>query len=961
MPPSEPHNTDPASAPRPISAIARFLGPDVEEQGPFVLMGLDPAAHEQADRLVPPLLEARLMRVNGHPQARTPEADQVRLAVHAAAAQLLNPKTRLAQLRYWHPEHAPVEVVPQLSPAGDAQPNPINDEARRVMAMHGGWNRDSMLALASMSRDTGASIQQLAQVASSAGSPVAAPAPTRRSELAESVAAAEATAKPVLSEQVDPAYRKMQTGVRIAGIGCGTIVLVSIIGFAATRCESTKVPANPVAKQQQVPAPAVREQDRAPLPGTLFAADGERLPKPATTDGAVATVAKSGVTDATALLTQVREIRSVGATDPAAASRQLALAVEQAGSAWATWQPDQIAAFTDGVVDAVYALSRDADWGRGAIDAIMAPTVWRQPVDAREVAPRVWPSVFASGALARLSRERDLPTAVRSAVNIELTRVSATPSDATFEAGARSGLQAVASNLSAVRGSTSSTTDLGAAWGKWADAALATADMSGSGDVSRRSLVLLVPFEDFLRTGPDPSADKQAFESIQAITSRLDFSTAGPPRQWLLRWLISPEITAGRLFALTARLAQEPAESGGVDTSLVVPAAAHENLRADLRDRYAKAWGMVDSQDADALKGDWVAWTKEFLADASVPQSPAMALAGAVAAARINEAAWLMWTGEPERASFALDRRIEPAAMVQKALEAVKPNSILDPGPPDGEWGAKYLVASVNEKREMLNAVGSGAEVVGPRDCFVIVNEMIRGQSVPLRAGARDRVRFLSGQAPMLATLLDLVGTLPRTRETNELLDFVTIQTMPSTDDPRWREYARRALVERLLTAIAAGGEFGVVDTLAEQMGEAYQVRSGVVATGTVQNPEEAAHRLATRMMKVAETLPATGREHATLTEISQRWTARQQREKASSTGKIRVFLAHQMTCLELTAYTMVTEDPTREARVKEVVSRVSQVWSGANSSMEQARIAERGICELWLLRLAPIQEGAPK
>jgi hypothetical protein len=121
-------------------------------------------------------------------------------------------------------------------------------------------------------------------------------------------------------------------------------------------------------------------------------------------------------------------------------------------------------------------------------------------------------------------------------------------------------------------------------------------------------------------------------------------------------------------------------------------------------------------------------------------------------------------------------------------------------------------------------------------------------------------------------------------------------------------------------------------------------------------SPEEAASRLATRMIKVAETLPSTGREHASLAEINQRWTARQQREKASSTGRIRVFLAHQMATFELTAYTMVTEDPTREQKVKDVVSKVMQAWSGANSSLEQARITERGICSLWMLRLAPVQ-----
>ncbi len=948
-------------APLPNTSIERFLGPGLDDRGPFVLLGLDPAQASQADRVVPGLLAQILTRIDAHAQSRTPEADQVRLAVHTAAAQVLEPASRAAQLRLWHPEYAPPEVELPINIGGKGGDALLSDQAKRVMAMHGGWNRDAMIALGALSSQSGASLQQVAQAAATNAA-----IPTRviaqgstATSLEQSIAASQASAVPPpvpapLAEQVDPAYRKLQSGVRVAGIGCAAMIMVTIVGFAATRCESTKVPQKPLV--QDVPVSSTREQDRAPLPGTLFASEGEKRP---TVNPSKPTA--SAVPDMQGLLAQVREIRGASAADPAAASAQLSRVVQLAASTWGEWQPDQVAAFTDGLVDAVYALSRDPEWGRGAIDAIMSPTVWRQPADAREIAPRVWPSVFAAGALARLSRERDLPASVRAAVNVELTRVSATPSDATFEAGARAGLQVVASVLSAVRGSTSSVADLGAAWGKWTDGALKIAAMSSVTDPGRRSLVVLVPFEDYLRTGPDPNADKQAFESIQAIAARLDYSTSGPPREWLLRWMVSPEISSGRLFALTAKLAQEPAKSGGVDTSLVVPSAANENLRADLRDRYAKAWGVVSTQDADQLRGDWVAWTKEFLQDQSTPKSAALSLAGAVAAARINEAAWLMWTGEPERASSALYQRLEPIAMAQKALDATRPGSLIDPGPPDGEWGAKYLAASLAEKRELMNAIGTDASIIGPRDCFVIVNELIKGQNAQLRTMARDRVRLLGSQAPMISTMLDVAGTLPRTREISELVEVVTAVSLPATDDPRWRESVRRELVDRLLGVLAAAGEFGVIDLLAQQLADAYQVRGGAAAEKRSGSPEAAAGRLAARMIKVAETLPSSGREHATLAEITQRLVGRQGRERVSSTGIVRQFLAQQMACFELTAYTMVTEDPTREGAVKEVVTRVMQDWTGAATSLEQARICERGICALWLVRLAPLPSGEVK
>ncbi|MDX2147741.1 MAG: hypothetical protein SFZ23_09495 [Planctomycetota bacterium] len=68
--------------------LQKFLGVRTLEAGPFSVLGLDPLMTQDADVLS--ALQARLGVVSAHPLSQTPEADEVRLALHAAAAQLLN-------------------------------------------------------------------------------------------------------------------------------------------------------------------------------------------------------------------------------------------------------------------------------------------------------------------------------------------------------------------------------------------------------------------------------------------------------------------------------------------------------------------------------------------------------------------------------------------------------------------------------------------------------------------------------------------------------------------------------------------------------------------------------------------------------------------------------------------------------------------------------------------------------
>ncbi|MHC4977190.1 MAG: hypothetical protein ACYTF7_11380, partial [Planctomycetota bacterium] len=151
-----------------VTPIERYLGIEAT-RGPVELLGLHSpdCTHEQ----VVHALRTRLSRVARHPLGRSVEADEVRLALHAAAAQLMDPRVRAHLLEE---PTTPAQVRPESETDGEAQdqtesPIPSRDlEIFRLNAMAmlrraGGWNRQSMQFVAGLAHASGIPVTELSR------------------------------------------------------------------------------------------------------------------------------------------------------------------------------------------------------------------------------------------------------------------------------------------------------------------------------------------------------------------------------------------------------------------------------------------------------------------------------------------------------------------------------------------------------------------------------------------------------------------------------------------------------------------------------------------------------------------------------------------------------------------------------------------------------------------------------
>src|SRR2546423_10516403 len=83
----------------PPNVFEKFLGVSAGVEDPLGLLGLVGTPSGSLNEAgVIAALQRQLTRVGADPDALTPEADEVRLALHAAAARLLDPTTRRRML-----------------------------------------------------------------------------------------------------------------------------------------------------------------------------------------------------------------------------------------------------------------------------------------------------------------------------------------------------------------------------------------------------------------------------------------------------------------------------------------------------------------------------------------------------------------------------------------------------------------------------------------------------------------------------------------------------------------------------------------------------------------------------------------------------------------------------------------------------------------------------------------------
>ncbi|MGV6813770.1 MAG: hypothetical protein ACWA5W_02030 [Phycisphaerales bacterium] len=133
------------------SPIVTFLGPDAGRGGPFALLGLPHSI--TSEQQIIQACQRRLQQIEYSRYRATPDADEVRQAIHAAGCQLLDPNLREQLAQRW-PAGVPASV-PQAwkrSKVSATMTPTLIRRAKLLIAGSGGWNPLARKRLAHFAR-----------------------------------------------------------------------------------------------------------------------------------------------------------------------------------------------------------------------------------------------------------------------------------------------------------------------------------------------------------------------------------------------------------------------------------------------------------------------------------------------------------------------------------------------------------------------------------------------------------------------------------------------------------------------------------------------------------------------------------------------------------------------------------------------------------------------------------------
>lgn len=921
--------------------IQRFLGLARDTVSPFELLGIEPDSCDEPR--VREALSRRLARVARHPETRSHDADEVRLALHAAAAQILDPSVRAALVAA--PELTTRDIVIESETAPRA-PDAFDTLAARTIARAGGWNTESQRSLAMLAHahgiDERALRDRLRRIAS--GGARQARAPGEHSGTRATTA-----------ERISAARPRRQARLSIGHvtlIGSATTLAVVVVGALLLR---------EAARSASAP-------DRSNAPAAV---DG-RSSEPAPTDAAPPLRSSSDPTGAVlatpeAIVRWLERASEERAEDPGQAAWRFERAVEALAERWPSMPVDARRRAGGLVRAAMHAADTGAASGLRALDAIARGLESFANDSAPRDASAVRAAVWSAAMLAALVSDPDTGAGLRNLI-IERHRgaIGSAPADArSFEEGVLASATGVASRLIAAH--EAGRAPSADAWSAWVECLDRVAESSD--EAATRERLALFAAGALLRSRASVAADPAANAALTALLSRVKWrsGTTGetpPAHSAVMAWFDEPAVRAADLAAATEWIA---ARSGapGVSSSMTLGRTSIPESRVALRERYARAWGLDSATEARGFAALWARTARETL-DAPDRSSSIDTLARIVVAARLNAAAGLRWEGASTEAGSIL---VDLAGPVSSAMRpGAAPPRVRDADPTrDGVWGLRFLSTPASDTAARLVHIadlGRRSGPLGPVDSDVLVAAALRNPVGEVRDAAREAVVRRASEPGVLASILDHIPVSPRTEPTTALVRAVTRASVVAPTEPTWPIEIRAALLDRLLESLATNDPASVVDRLADVLVQTYEFGadaipaaqrgtfgaesvSGSVTAVPARAPEDAAADRWLRWRDAAVRAAPNPRAPAPIDEIIRRANARAR----LAAGSVERFAAWQWSVADAMAFVISGERPSRAAEVAAVVAALESHRRASAGVLEQIEHTEVAMAQLWAIR----------
>ncbi len=947
------------------------------------LLGLNPSARIDAAQ-IEVALERQLSRVYQHSDGQSPEADQVRQRLRAAAEEL---RRSVASGRLGRGPASPATRAPGIvrSTVPRIQLTTFDRTVLAVLVASGGWNADCRSRLVALAAAHGVSVQGLIRVLTGLAAYARSGGP--RLDAQEIASQNLVERPPSVDDSIDqspvtPALigqlaDRLAAELRREGrwptiklsLIFGTVTIVVAVLAMGWLIESSRGPATPTAAVVPAGDSGITHASST-QPATQSSAEPQIAERRILTFRRMPTFLGNGLPVAAAAAAD-QAPQHIAALDEV--GRKISISADPSEAVFRIWD-DAIGSIATGwvLMDASARKDAAAKIDEALISAAAAPQSLERlfralmPPPAPAMNPAepvdVWRGTWRAGTLGRLAASTYVPPVAVEQARAALGVVFREPAKVnSFVVDATRWLD---SATPAMIQSLSTDDDTYDNWELWIGAQRAL------GGGTRWQKALMDAMAELLESTADVSDAGPAQNVLGRFVSLAMDDPSGIVRDRVIGFFDDESISNDDLWVLTSLMAQD-VDARWFDAQLVIPPEADAMHRARVRDSIARVWPKPPPSLADAQAGvivaDAAAAQRWMVAAAEIVQQPRGKsdediMRQILLASRVNEAMDELLAKDSTRAMELLDA-VEQSLAGNNSKNAGFPLS----GAPvrrgqalgvDGQWSAEYAQLGRNAEdrlqslRGLRNNAGSD---LGEIDSRTLVHEAYRGATQDVRTMAQGLIaeQFLTG-LNVAMQLLDQFPTAPQTEGVSDMSQRVSGRELPPARAANWPIDARLALVMHALE-LRPESRSGI-DQLADALTQSYLQRlaalkreatPGVVAPNS---PAAAAELLAQAWRDRAQVTLASNPVPADLGGIGQRLAVRMELAQ----GPIQRFVAQQLGVLDLLAYITVAEQPALREDVVRLLSESMQRRVRLNSALAQALDAERTIIMLWKLRLGP-------
>lgn len=974
-----------------MALASRFLGPAHAAGGPFALLGLAPSDCDE--HRIMAALDHQLARLNTDPQGESPESDELRLALHAAAAQLLDPTTRQHLINRWstsadshrtHPpardraqhtqtrahQHTPRPAPPQSKPSPPSaqqtpqpsharRPTPSNElEARALqyVAQHGGWTPAALRQISLLVQSKGlppTEVTRLVRSLATQPTPPApsepashAPAPNTDSEqnpvpiprpgvpgraLASAVPLQSPSAS--IDDDRDTSSDGSLLRALLYAVALIFLLLTGAVVIALFLADHT--PSLFAQQDEQTTTTPEASDGPAGAPSEDPAEDPDTPRQEPRADTAAADPRQEISVNA------LRASFAATTENPDAAIE----ALDRLAANWTQLTHEQRTAAHDGLIEALHDLIHNDPGMDLILDRIIdhaAPLF--DDEHALQPGDEFYSAIWAAGIINRLRAERDFPASATTTIRQTWRRLNVSrTASSTFIQGVRAALDQTHRRIAS--GEPHTVASLLNDWIK----------ITSRSDLPRHQAdgLILNALDSIIHHGPNLARHRGVGDAFSELIRALDWSEDGQARNWLVSLYDQKDVTTAHINHIVNRIIDDEL-TDAIGREAIVPADADQQplARIDARNALEKDWGL-DGPEARAQAGQ--AWSSAFAQTTErldADRTPVDAIATAVLFARLNQAAAHKFEDDTTAAANIIDNLDDPLAQASAAVADAAAYPEADG--PDGQWATEYLAVSnrLSPRLDLLARFPASGNI-GQIDGAVLAREALLGNHPQIRSAATTVASRHARQPAIIHGILDVLPDVPKTQHATEFLEHVTGHSLPSTASPNWRHEARRGVVQRFLELLAAQSEEAAIESFSRAITAAHLATAGESTDADDATPVEAAAKLHAHWRTIADGAVPSSNPPITIDQIERNHAAR----IGVASGPVQRFAVEQLAACELMAYTVAAERRHRTEDIRDLLDDLAAQRREARHILQQIRDVEHTMARLWSIRMGGSDE----